>query len=513
MSEPPAPPSFASKAAMYEWLAKQTGYMVDGMSRRLTPQANLVIGLGNVAALCFYELNRFADPTAPLQAAPINWFGFYLLQAPGLLALGPFQGRPACTQIAVGKGVCGAAAERGRTLIVSDVHEFPGHIACDAASNAEVVVPIQSDNGTVLGVIDVDSSTRGQFDEVDGRGLEAIARVLAQHLEFPMQRALAVNPSLGMPSFSVTSGGMDPVPNPEQQGKAPALPPPPPTTVSTTAIPFFRVEPLRPDSTRKELHDWSFSTTRLDRITSQAELQGLEERLGIAAFPEIQFPFNTFTAAWGAGEKSIVLAFDAVSILSDAASYYTSAHFKETVEPQMSIPVSEAWASTPFPKHNPGVDWAWRHRFFGIPGAELAVRLHPAEEGSDCRINWELLKDRTLPIILFDSFDFMEDDLHDHGMTVCSIKYRVMEQAFFILLRQYVRVDGHALWLRDVRFYHEFSWPQRGKRSIAVEEQTRLLSLVSGERDALEVDWRSLSIDELAQRASVLATNEFTLTF
>lgn len=112
----------------------------------------------------------------------VNWAGFYL-DVGGELVLGPFQGKPACIRIPFGKGVCGTAAAERRTVRVDDVHAFPGHIACDAASNAEIVVPLFS-NGAVVGVLDVDSPALGRFDEADQAGLEALARILETACDF-----------------------------------------------------------------------------------------------------------------------------------------------------------------------------------------------------------------------------------------------------------------------------------------------------------------------------------------
>ena len=108
----------------------------------------------------------------------LNWVGFYFLQA-GELVLGPFQGKVACVRIALGRGVCGTAAERRETLIVSDVNAFPGHIACDAASRSEIVIPLIKD-GRLLGVLDIDSPQIARFDREDGVGLNAAAALLLQ---------------------------------------------------------------------------------------------------------------------------------------------------------------------------------------------------------------------------------------------------------------------------------------------------------------------------------------------
>ena len=113
------------------------------------------------------------------QALPgLNWVGFYFLQG-GELVLGPFQGRVACVRIAIGHGVCGAAAERRETVVVPDVHAFPGHIACDAASQSEIVVPLLQD-GRLLGVLDLDSPQLARFDREDAEGLDAAVGVLLQ---------------------------------------------------------------------------------------------------------------------------------------------------------------------------------------------------------------------------------------------------------------------------------------------------------------------------------------------
>lgn len=113
----------------------------------------------------------------------INWAGFYLYKKEELV-LGPFQGKPACTHIRLGKGVCGTAAETRETQLVKDVHEFPGHIACDSASNSEIVVPIIK-NDRLIGVLDIDSPTLNTFDEVDKKGLEKFVSIIVKYVNFP----------------------------------------------------------------------------------------------------------------------------------------------------------------------------------------------------------------------------------------------------------------------------------------------------------------------------------------
>ena len=129
---------------------------------------HLVANLANVSAAIWQEMDR------------INWAGFYLMEG-GKLVLGPFQGKPACIEIAVGKGVCGTAVAERKTQLVEDVHQFPGHIACDCASNSEIVVPMYK-NGEVFGVLDIDSPYYARFTAEDQAGMEELVRVLEKNL-------------------------------------------------------------------------------------------------------------------------------------------------------------------------------------------------------------------------------------------------------------------------------------------------------------------------------------------
>ena len=127
-----------------------------------------IANLANASALLYHTLND------------LNWAGFYLMEG-GRLVLGPFQGKPACIEILVGRGVCGTAVSENRTQLVPDVHQFPGHIACDCASNSEIVVPIHGGGG-IVGVLDIDSPIIGRFTETDREGLEAFVRILEREL-------------------------------------------------------------------------------------------------------------------------------------------------------------------------------------------------------------------------------------------------------------------------------------------------------------------------------------------
>jgi GAF domain-containing protein len=130
-------------------------------------------GLANAANMSALLFQMLAD---------VNWVGFYFLQG-GELVLGPFQGKVACVRIAMGRGVCGTAAERREILIVPDVHEFPGHIACDAASRSEIVLPLVQ-HGRLLGVLDLDSPSPARFDHEDRDGLQPCVDLLLKSSQF-----------------------------------------------------------------------------------------------------------------------------------------------------------------------------------------------------------------------------------------------------------------------------------------------------------------------------------------
>lgn len=146
-----------NKQDFYRELAEQLGALLAGES---DPIANAA----NMSALIF-------------QMVPdLNWAGFYFLRSTDELVVGPFQGKPACVRIAVGRGVCGRAVERRAAVLVEDVHSFPGHIACDAASRSELVVPLMRD-GEILGVLDLDSPLPSRFDLEDQAGMERLAAI------------------------------------------------------------------------------------------------------------------------------------------------------------------------------------------------------------------------------------------------------------------------------------------------------------------------------------------------
>ena len=145
----------------YEKLKKEISALIDGVPYEIA-------NLANISAALWQTMDR------------INWAGFYIMKE-GKLVLGPFQGKPACIEIPLGRGVCGTAAQEKRTVLVEDVHHFPGHIACDSASNSEIVVPIFK-NGEIYGVLDIDSPYFSRFTAKDQRGLEEIVKILEESL-------------------------------------------------------------------------------------------------------------------------------------------------------------------------------------------------------------------------------------------------------------------------------------------------------------------------------------------
>jgi len=150
-------PGSTSKSELYDQLAAQ-------LSSLLAGERDLIANAANFSSLIFHSL------------PDLNWAGFYFAKDDDLV-LGPFQGKPACVRIRIGQGVCGTAAARRATTIVPNVHEFPGHIACDSASNSEIVIPlIKKDE--LIGVLDLDSPVLARFDEADAEGLQRLAAIL-----------------------------------------------------------------------------------------------------------------------------------------------------------------------------------------------------------------------------------------------------------------------------------------------------------------------------------------------
>lgn len=157
-----------TKSELYRELITQLGGLLDG-------EQDFVANMANCAALIYHTLPN------------LNWAGFYILQK-DVLVVGPFQGKPACVRIALGKGVCGTAVQRQETIRVDNVDLFPGHIACDTASRSEIVVPLFKE-GLVVGVLDIDSPILNRFDAEDAAGLEAIAALFMQLTNVPINQS------------------------------------------------------------------------------------------------------------------------------------------------------------------------------------------------------------------------------------------------------------------------------------------------------------------------------------
>lgn len=157
----PSPIAHLGKPEFYQELCTQLKALLAGEN---DPVANAA----NTSAFIFQMIPN------------LNWAGFYFLQTSDELVVGPFQGKPACVRIAVGSGVCGTAVQQGSSIIVEDVHAFPGHIACDADSRSELVVPLVHDDG-VFGVLDLDSPLVGRFDAEDQAGIEQLAALYVRH--------------------------------------------------------------------------------------------------------------------------------------------------------------------------------------------------------------------------------------------------------------------------------------------------------------------------------------------
>jgi GAF domain-containing protein len=153
-----------SKSELYAQLVEQ-------LRSLLETERDLIANAANFSSLLYHTLPN------------VNWVGFYFRQG-NELVLGPFQGQPACVRIQIGKGVCGTAARQRDTILVPDVHDFPGHIACDSASNAEIVVPLVVKE-SLFGVLDIDSPTLGRFDEDDAKGLNDLVEVFLQSTNVP----------------------------------------------------------------------------------------------------------------------------------------------------------------------------------------------------------------------------------------------------------------------------------------------------------------------------------------
>jgi L-methionine (R)-S-oxide reductase len=159
--------STSTKSELYENLARQLRSLLEG-------ERDFIANAANLSSLIFHSL------------PDLNWAGFYLYKS-GELVLGPFQGKPACVRIGIGAGVCGAAAQQRATMLVDNVHEFPGHITCDSASNSEIVIPVLKQE-QLIGVFDLDSPSFARFDDEDARGLNGLVEMFVESSEIRIDK-------------------------------------------------------------------------------------------------------------------------------------------------------------------------------------------------------------------------------------------------------------------------------------------------------------------------------------
>ncbi|CCW68226.1 unnamed protein product [Phytomonas sp. Hart1] len=288
-----------------------------------------------------------------------------------------------------------------------------------------------------------------------------------------------------------------------EEGLAECKPDSPSAIPRARGIPYLVMDQM-PEKMWKRVENWEFRTTRLDRISGKTSMLELERDTGVSAFPEIQFPSNAFAVSCVGADGEPVVLFDLLSILKNAAEFYATADYREKVRSQIVLPVSEGWAMAPFDSHDPGVDWAWRHRYYGIQ----SDRLRPLEPGMR-DVDWDLLRNNALPIVFFGELDFFEDDLHDFGMVRCSVKFRVMTTAFYILFRHFVRLDHHMIWMRDVRIFHKFGETRAESGveipHIVVVEQFAKHDITQHE----SLEWKDVSPDEAFKKAILLSEDKF----
>lgn len=502
--EPAQPTSFATKAEMYAYVHSQLPALITDTptSSSSNPAAHLQMTLANVSSLLFYALNAYADPNAPLQRLPINWVGFYLMTSADSMTLGPFQGRVACTKIKVGRGVCGTAVLTGKHQVVPDVHLFEGHIACDGDSESEIVVLLRAaQDQRIVGLLDIDSTRKHQFnEEEDLQGLLPVVEALGAALVFPFRPPVAAR---GAPDLAPTSAATSVLTTTSVAAPPPPLAAPSGGAAPTTVTPRFPNPDvaLQPDLTTRRFGAWEFQLSELARILSQQEQARMEASLGIAALPEIGFGANSLRIVHG--PSRLALSFSLFDVLQSAASFYKEQEYTAHVRGSLVIPTAESWKKSPFSRFDPKVDWAWRHNSFGLrlfEGDTPDTACWTVQRDDTAAIDWDMLRRTDVPILFYGSFQLFEDDLHDAGIVSCSVKFRVMEDSFFVLLRHVVRVDHVAVSCRDVRVFHKLASAAGVVPDVVAEEQYRKMDL--SEDTAAEYA-RSMSLDALVEKMPV----------
>eukprot|EP00759_Apiculatamorpha_spiralis_P023141 PhF_6_TR27012/c0_g1_i2/m.39448/K08968/msrC; L-methionine (R)-S-oxide reductase len=442
-----------------------------------SPEGDYVSALANVSAAIYHKLNHGHE--LPF---PVNWVGFYLMRGDALI-LGPFQGKPACVTIALGKGVCGTSALTRRTILVKDVHNFPGHIACDPDSNSEIVVPIKIDAtpaARVVAVLDLDSRVIGHFNEEDQKGLFAISQLItAAGLKWP--EYVPSTHSKAMP--------------PNQD--APHL--------TKTVMTRFPTPAVNPTNNNISLHGWNVVSSRMDRIASSDAVARVEETLGgIHLMPEILFDATNAELCFPA--KHLSLQFSALGALRNAKHYYTTPEYalvKDSLKVQYAASWKKKGVRGDSSEFEAGIDWAFRNTYSGdltINSHSVDITSHPTETQ---KINYDMLKKTDEKIVLYDVLDLFEDELHDCGSSKLSVRYRVMNTCFLFLLRHALRVDNVTFRLQDTRWFHDFSTSQ-----LICEVSMREIALPLPE----ELLQHLKNPDALADKMTVVATKNYAIS-
>lgn len=475
----------------------------DDLKALVTAEDDFYSALGNASSILFYALNKLADADAKLDALKVNWVGFYLLHSPQELVLAPFQGKVACQRIKVGKGVCGTSVLFKKHQAVPDVHAVPGHIACDSASESEVVVLIREPSGRIVGLLDIDSTVKGFFSDADIAPLERICTHLGAMLDgrFPLKAVAPQAAGAVMPGAAPLQASKLPTAVPAVELRRPGVAargPVAPTTVvhneghlGSTPKPVTNVVEVRP---------WEFQSVQLDLMLKSTAFPELENKLGVKMLPEIIFNENRLNFVCplqGAPQETadgtrpgprlgiarfLVSAADA---LEDASKFYGDSDF-ESIRSAIAVPATAAWDKFrgTMQSFDPQIDWAFRNRYTGtvdfVPVDESTSKplirrtVDPATATPAESINWDMLKRTDLPIRFFAALDLFEDDLHDGGLSRLTVKTRAMDTCFFVLLRHVIRVDGTILIVRDVRVFHDMT---AAKRTIVFEETEKQVTL------------------------------------
>ena len=499
-------PTFESREASYAESLEQVKALVSGTSE-------LFGSLCNAASVIFYNLNAQADAGAALHALPVNWVGFYLLRSPQELVLGPFQGKVACQRIKVGKGVCGTSVLFKKNQAVPDVHAVPGHIACDAGSESEIVVLVREPSGRIVGLLDIDSTVKGFFSDADIAPLEAICAHLGATFDgqFPLAAAApgaaaAMAPGAGLTATKLPSKvpafNLSATPHPAARPMGAAGPGPGSSPVQHHPAPTTSGAP-KAKTTVVEVRPWEFQAVQQDLMLRSTAFPELESRFGVKMLPEIIFAENRLNfvrplqgAAIPPGPDApegrpgprlgiarlSVSAFDAIE---DAGRFYTTPAFAE-VKDRVAVPASASWDKfrDKMQSFDPSIDWAFRARYAGVVQftpidatvPHVLPRVDVPEGCTDARlaIDWEMLKRTDVPIRFYAAFDLFEDDLHDGGLSRLNVKTRAMDTGFFVLLRHVVRVDSSILIVRDVRVFHSMA---SSPPTIVFEETEKQVTL------------------------------------